>query len=251
MRSRIVPITVLIAGAVTAPAIAQPPPTLDLIRPRYYALPVPTGVPEYPQARLAQFGLRPFTRDAARHGYPLPLATRTAGTPVRVFGKYVSVPGGEPMSGLPVQAVDPRGQQVGTATTDHAGNFSITFKPTAPGRHTFALIAAPQVGGQVTIRLRRGVTISGPRRVARNRSLIVNGNITPGQPGKLVTLEYRDGRTWRPITTRRTGPSGTFRFTYRPRRTRGFATQLRVVAPAEARGPLLRGVSKTLSTKVL
>lgn len=239
-----------VLAAAIAAATTPPPATADLISPRYYTLPTPAGSPALPAARLARFGARPLTANLTAGGYHLPRVTRTIGLPFHIDGTYVTVPGGAPLPAIGVQVADPLGRIVATTSTDTNGNFTLTAPAGTPGLYTFALIAQPQVGGQVSVATRRAVSISATPRVRFGQRLVVAGAISPAEAGKLVALEWRDRRTWRPLRTTRTRPDGSYGFSYRIRRQRGFTVKLRVVAPAELGSPFLTGQSTTAITKV-
>jgi len=88
-------------------------------------------------------------------------------------------------------------------------------------------------------RLRRGGTIS-----FRGRVGLLGATVPPD--GKLIQIQYLDGRKWRPaVKLGRTKPTGRFSIRYRFRRiSRPTKIFFRILVPAEAGWPYVTGASK-------
>ena len=152
---------------------------------------------------------------------PPPVLTLATPTPRIVYGKTGSVTGTLTQAGsaLAGQAVtvfaQPRGATapvaVGTATTDAAGAWTLSVKPTKRTAYTAAFTgaAAPAaITVAVKHRLSLKVKLDG-------RRATFTGAIGPKHRRRAVTIQRKAGGSWRKVATVKTNRKATFRFVKR------------------------------------
>jgi predicted GH43/DUF377 family glycosyl hydrolase len=168
---------------------------------------------------------------------PAPVLTLVTPTPRIVYGKTGTVSGTLTQigAGLAGQAVtvfaQPRGAPapvaVGTATTDAAGAWTLSVKPTKQTAYTAAATnaAAPAaVTMAVKHRLRLKVTLVG-------RQATFTGAIGPKHRRRAVTIQRKVSGSWRKIATVKTNRKATFRYVKRFAKGR---FRFRAVTPKDA-----------------
>ncbi|HEY6888906.1 MAG TPA: hypothetical protein VI300_14035 [Solirubrobacter sp.] len=179
------------------------------------------------------------------------------------FGKPIALAGriadgfGHPRGTAPIEIrekLDLAGvewQLVATVQSDKDGRFSYSAPAGASRAVRFdypGTATTRSAAGEVTLRVRAGITLETSRRALRNGDAVVlRGRVAGTLPsvGKLVTLQARTSRGWRTFATARAGGPGG-RWSYRYEFTQTSVTSryaFRAVAPQEAAFPYIRGVS--------
>jgi hypothetical protein len=181
------------------------------------------------------YGRRAWLRGVLRSGSgavlgdtPLAVATRRPGAQWRPFSDVVTGPNGRYAIRLPRGA---------------SRELLVYFAGTRALRPSYD-VAKLRVRGWTSLRLkprrlRRGRTISFVGRVGLRGTRVPRG-------GKLVQIQYLDGRTWRPaVKLGRTNSRGRFRIRYRFRRiSRPTTIRFRILVPAEGGWPYATGASR-------
>jgi hypothetical protein len=180
------------------------------------------------------------------------------------FGRRVTVngratlAGGAPAAGVEVRVLSGRGtgpfaEQTTTAKPD--GTYSIALAP-GTSRTVYASFRRA-CSARLDLRVRARATVRGLKRSVRNgRIATFTGRVLSGpmpSAGKLILLQARSPRTgrWQTLDTARTNQRGTFRGSYRFRRTfRATTYSFRVSLPVESGYPYAAGTSNTARVRV-
>ncbi|MBI2684203.1 MAG: hypothetical protein HYX33_02240 [Actinobacteria bacterium] len=177
---------------------------------------------------------------------------------VRVFarvalrGRVVGA-GGRAVANARVAILDPVGRLQARARTNRAGGFRATVRAVRGGRWFAVAEANSGVRASIALSVRAGLAVVAPTRSLRvGDTLRVSGTITPSASaaGKLLQLQWRDGRVWRPVANANAAPSGAFVILYRFKRARGYRVALRVLVPADRGWPFLAVASPPFTVRV-
>lgn len=145
---------------------------------------------------------------------------------------------------------------LGQAVTSRGGGFSFRI-PRGPSRRFVVSFGGTRIlrptAGLARLRVRARATLRlSPKRLRVGRRLVFRGRVRGSRlhvprRGKLVQVQFRDGRHWRPaIRLGRTNRAGRFRISYRFRRiTRPTRIRFRILVPAEGGWPFETGWSRT------
>lgn len=206
-------------------------------------------------SRIETRGVRTsHARSYSRNGRLLvPLVVATHSRPVRVSGRFLH-PRGSGLRGATVYLVDPKGFTRATTLTDRRGRFAFRVRPRVAGTWRAIALGRPLVIAPAVIQLRPRVTTRvGARSIRPGGRLVVKGRISPLSVGraKLVKLEWRQGRTWRPLVLTTADRRGRFTLRYRFSSAPGrFTVPVRVVVPREKGSPYLPVVARRFIVRV-
>jgi hypothetical protein len=214
-----------------------------------------SGAPLPNFSRIETRGVRTsHARSYSRNGRLLvPLIVATHSRPVAVTGRFLH-PRGTGLRGATVFLVDPKGFTRATTLTDRRGRFTFRVRPRLAGTWRAIALGRPLVVAPAVIQLRPRVTTRiSARSIRPGGRLVINGKISPLGVGraKLVKLEWRQGRTWRPLALATADRRGRFTLRYRFSSEPGrFTVPVRVVVPREKGSPFLPVVAKRFSVRV-
>ncbi|MGE3795464.1 MAG: hypothetical protein AB7I38_16275 [Dehalococcoidia bacterium] len=214
-----------------------------------------SGAPLPNFSRIETRGVRAsHARNYSRNGRLLvPLIVATHSRPVKVSGRFLH-PRGTGLRGATVYLVDPKGFTRGTTLTDRRGRFAFRVRPRLAGTWRAIALGRPLVVAPAVIQLRPRVTTRiGARSIRPGGRLVVSGRISPLGVGraKLVKLEWRQGRTWRPLALATADRRGRFALRHRFSSSPGaFTVPLRVVVPREKGSHFLPVVARRFSVRV-
>ena len=179
-------------------------------------------------------------------------AKRRLGQRIRIEGALEQVNGKR--SATPVTLYDSAGTQVATATSDASGRFFLNATIRRGGTWRLTAQHGDQVLGHVKLRVPAGLVQQvNTHRLHLGDTLVVTGRLTPGAlaASKLLQLQWRDGRSWRPIANVTADKFGAFNVSYRFRRAAGYAVQMRIAVPAERGWPFEPVNGKPFSVEVM
>ena len=150
--------------------------------------------------------------------------------------------------------VDSAGTPVASATSDAQGRFRLTGAVRRGGAWRVEVQPAGSVVGRINLKVPAGLTQQvNTRNLRLGDTLVVTGRLTPGPlaASKLLQLQWKDGRSWRPIANVTADSVGAFNVSYRFRRAAGYAIQMRIAVPAERGWPFTPVNGKPFSVKVV
>lgn len=206
-------------------------------------------------SRIETRGIRANqARSYSRNGRLLvPLIASIYSRPLTISGRFFQA-NGRGLRGATVYLIDPKGFSQGTTLTDRRGRFSFRIRPRLSGTWRAIALGRPLVVAPGVIRLRPLVTTRiSSRSIHPGGALIISGGISPRSAGrgKLVKLEWLQGRSWRPLALATADRLGRFALRYRFSSSPGaFTIPLRVVVPREKGWPFLPIVANRLSVRV-
>ena len=117
-------------------------------------------------------------------------------------------------------------RQVATSQTTADGSYRFTVRPRSSGSYrAVADGAAASTARRITVVA--AVAGRSARHVLGNRPVRVRGKLLPAQARRLVKLQVLTRRGWRTVDRERTGPSGRFSATFRPRRAGAYRLRVR------------------------
>lgn len=226
------------ALAVPAQAAAPGDPistTIDPTKTGIEGLPPLNQLPDLAGVRLTRLSVG-GPKGTLRRGKTRILQSRIAwGRNVAITGRY-GYGDKAPASGIQVMLRAPGGKTVASTHTDARGRFYLMAKATKPGLWQTIAIGNPLVVGSVAITPRPPVSITSLTRKVRSGGRIVATGKVGGlryARGRLVQLQARIGKEWRPIAQVRAKAGGKFRATYRVRGNGGYRLKVRVFVPRE------------------
>lgn len=188
-------------------------------------------------ARLMQLRVAKRPRVIRRGRERLLHAVPRYGRTVRIAGRIGrEAPGRPGIAGLRVLLRAPGGRIVAETTTDAAGRFAVAFAATKPGIWQAIAVGDPAIVARIAVTTApRLVLTRRPAAVPERGLIAVKGRMSPRRlaRGRLVALEYRTARGWRPFATARAGAGGRFALRYRLTRPGGYGLVLRVRAPRD------------------
>jgi hypothetical protein len=206
-------------------------------------------------SRVETRGLRAHAaRSYSRNGRLLvPFIAATYSRPLRIAGRFFHA-NRRGLRGATVYLVDPRGFSQATTVTDHRGRFRFRVRPRQSGTWRAIALGRPLVVAPALMQLRPRVTTRvTSRRIPPGGTLRIGGAIAPrgAGRGKLVKLEWRQGRAWRPLALTTANRSGRFELRYRfSPNASGFTVPMRVVVPRERGWQWLPAVASRLNVRV-
>ncbi len=199
--------------------------------------------------RLRVAGARRTQRFRGRR---IPLKRTVVGRPVRVAGR-VAGPTGAGLEGVVVLLRDPQRRTVARTTTGPRGGFALSDRATGGGIWSTEAIGRGRLVSRFALRVRPRLRLSANRReVPAGGRVVLRGSVRPrrGSYAKMVQLQFRDGRRWRPFANARIGRNGRYRLTYRFRRAGGYSVRIRAVMLRQANWPFTPGVARPITVRV-
>lgn len=212
-----------------------------------------TALPNF--SRIETRGVRAsHARSYSRNGRLLvPLIIATHGQPVRVRGRFLH-PRGSGLRGASVYLVDPKGFTRATTLTDRRGRFGFRLRPRLAGTWRAIALGRPLIVAPAVIKLRPRVTTRvNARSIQPGGRLVITGKISPLGVGRarLVKLEWRQRRSWRPLALVTADRFGRFALRYRFSSAPGsFTIPLRIVVPRAKGSQYLPVVARRLAIRV-
>ena len=120
------------------------------------------------------------------------------------------------------------------------GTFSLATVLGRGGKWTVSAIGSPTVSRAFGVRVHAKLTSNlTSHSLSPKSGLVVTGRIDPGKlaANKLLQLQWRDGRQWRPIANVTADASGAFEVRYQFHRGGGYSVPVRLVVPGERGWP--------------
>ncbi|MDT7784340.1 MAG: hypothetical protein QOF58_2759, partial [Pseudonocardiales bacterium] len=187
----------------------------------------------------------------------------THGHRTKLQGRLVS-PGGNPLSGVPVEVssrIDQPGTTfapVATVRTNRRGRFAYTVPSGRSRVIRFVYRGAPTIRPQtrlVRVKVKAATSIRASRKhVVNGEPVTFTGEVATGPipaTGKLVELQYRDRGSWRTFRSIHTDAAGNWSFEYRFTGTRGTQRyKFRARLPRESGYAYAKGASRPVRVSV-
>lgn len=169
---------------------------------------------------------------------------------------------GEPLSDAPLTVLaripgQDGYRRVGRVVTGRSGGYTFRLEPGSSRRVVVTYAGGPALrstsaGARLRVRASSTLRLT-PRRLRVGKVLRFTGRVRShvasayGSEGKLVQVQFRDGRHWRPaVALTRTDDEGRFSIAYRFRRiTRPTRIRFRVLVPREGGWPYATGRSRS------
>jgi hypothetical protein len=203
---------------------------------------------------LAPPRLRVSGAKRSRHyrGARIPLRRAAFGGRISVSGR-IAAPGGPGLPGVVVLMRDPQRRTIARATTGSKGGFALRGRASRSGVWSIEAVGRGRLISRFALQVRPRLGLSVSRRhVPAGGTILLSGRVRPrvGSYGKIVQLQFRDGRRWRPFANARLGRLGRYRHRYAFRRAGGYSVAVRAVMLRQSNWPFTPAASAPTTIKV-
>jgi predicted GH43/DUF377 family glycosyl hydrolase len=128
---------------------------------------------------------------------PPPALTLATSTAQIIFGQSATLSGNLSQNGAPLASSSVTVSPAGAATTDTAGNYSLTVSPAQTTTYT-ATFSGGTTPPSVTVSVAPAVTLKARRKGAK---AIFAGTLGPSQPGHPIEIQRLVAGAWKPFAT--------------------------------------------------
>ncbi len=171
---------------------------------------------------------------------------------VRVSGRLLQLDG-RPLADVAIVLRDSGGVWSAGGRTAHDGSFSLSAMLGRGGKWTISAVGSPGLSKLLTIQVHaKLVSNLASRTLRQGEGLVVRGRLVPGPlaANKLLQLQWRDGRQWRPVANVTANASGNFEVRYRFHRGGGYSVPMRLVVPGERGWPFAAIIGAPVAIRV-